>query len=111
MEHCSGAKPLSCPPNAADAVGLEAGKEVAEVVNCSAGSSGELINGLLMPGVAERWTLEQVSNHPFLSGFTLDDAALAELTPPWVPGLNQSLVDDPCVEFSTVRVSFFFFEF
>lgn len=104
LEHCSGAKPLSCPPNAADAVGLEAGtydtKE--SVVNCAVGSSGELINGLLKPTVSDRWTLTQVSEHAFLSNFTLEDDALSELTPPWIPGVNQSIVDDPCVEFSNV---------
>jgi hypothetical protein len=102
LEHCSGAKPLSCPPNAADAVGLESGKKVSEMVKCGAGTSGELINGLLMPDVSQRWTMEQVFGHAFLSGFTLEDAALSDLTPPWVPGLNQALVDDACVEFSQV---------
>lgn len=100
LEHCSGAKPLSCPPNAADAVGVAAGEDVSATENCATNTSGEMILGLLKPDVADRWTMDQVVEHFFLASFSLEDDAMAALTPPWVPGVNESLAADACVEFS-----------
>jgi len=60
---------------------------------------------------AQRWTLDQVGAHPYLSGkpgFTTDaadhganDALLLAETPAFVPGENLALTQgDPCQEFS-----------